>query len=299
MRTSTQANGSGETGALRSEGFVGNLSQAALKALDSIKFEAGYPEGSTLFTEGETARGVMLLYQGRAKISMTSIEGKVLILRVARPGEVLGLDAVISDRPCQAAVETLEPCQVVFLRREDFLSFLRAHGEASLAAAKQLAQTYETACEQVRSIGLSAAVPEKLARFLLDWTVEGRQTAEGVRSVINLTHEEIGQMIGSSRETVTRTLSDFRARRLATIKGAMVTVPNRSALATFERLEQAARRGRSHGRNPELASGRLERSASVMANSLADLPSSTRPVMVAALPFFSCGDRLPACAKKA
>jgi len=78
MRTSTDVRRSREscqTSPVRNDGFICNLSQAALEALDSIKFEAGYPEGSRLFAEGETARGVMVLCKGRVKISMTSIQG--------------------------------------------------------------------------------------------------------------------------------------------------------------------------------------------------------------------------------
>jgi CRP/FNR family cyclic AMP-dependent transcriptional regulator len=220
-----------QTCTLRGDGFFCNLSQNALKALDAIKFSTSYPSGAVLFAEGDAARGVMVLCKGRVKISMTSIDGKTLILRVARAGEVLGLHSVVSSKACQATVETLELSQVNFFRREDFLRFLREHGEASLMAAQHLSKSYEIACDQVRSIGLSNSAPEKLARFLLDWSAQGPQQAgPGVRAVLTLTHEEIGQMIGTSRETVTRTLGDFKAQRLACLKGAVLNIPDRAAL---------------------------------------------------------------------
>lgn len=235
MRTGigSEKNESCQTCSLRGNGFFCNLSQNALKALDAIKFSTSYPSGAVLFAEGEQARGVMVLCKGRVKISMTSSEGKTLILRVARAGEVLGLHSVVSNKDCQATVETLELSQVNFFRREDFLRFLREHGEASLMAAQHLSRSYEIACDQVRSIGLSNSAPEKLARFLLDWTAQGQQQQAGpsVRVVLTLTHEEIGQMIGASRETVTRTLGEFKAQRLACLKGAVLNIPDRSALA--------------------------------------------------------------------
>ena len=99
-------------------------------------------------------------------------------------------------------------------------------------AAQHLSKSYEIACDQVRSIGLSNSAPEKLARFLLEWTAQGQQQpGPGVRAVLTLTHEEIGQMIGASRETVTRTLGEFKAQRLACLKGAVLNIPDRSALA--------------------------------------------------------------------
>lgn len=221
-----------QTCALRGDGFFCNLSQNALKALDAIKFSTGYPAGAVLFAQGEAALGVMVLCKGLVKTSMTSSEGKTIILRVSSAGEVLGLHSVVSNKPCQATIVTLEPSRVNFVRRDDFLKFLREHSEAALMAAQHLSKSYEIACDQVRSIGLSSSAPEKLARFLLDWTAqETSQAGAGARAVMTLTHEEIGQMIGASRETVTRTLGDFKAQKLACLKGAVLSIPDRSALA--------------------------------------------------------------------
>jgi len=89
------------------------------------------------------------------------------------------------------------------------------------------------ACEQLRNVALSASVPEKLARLLLDWSEGGQTTDCGTRFRFSLTHEEIGEFIGASRETVTRTLSTFKHRRLVTCQGATLTIPNRTALATY------------------------------------------------------------------
>lgn len=227
---SLPVSGSCQACTLRRGGFFCDLSPAALRALGAIEFNTTYPQGAVLFAEGSAPRAVLVLCKGRVKISVTSSEGKTLILRVAKPGEVLGLHAVISNKPYQATAETLEPCQVNLLRRDDFLRFLRDHSEAALKLAQQLSSSYETACDQVRSIGLSNSAPEKLARFLLDWTAHGQETRQGVRAVLTLTHEEIGQMIGASRETVTRTLGQFKSRQLVTLKGSMMVVPDRSAL---------------------------------------------------------------------
>jgi CRP/FNR family transcriptional regulator, cyclic AMP receptor protein len=199
-------------------------------AMDSIGFAASYPKGSVLFTEGDTPHGVMVLCRGRVKVFMSSSEGRTLILRVAKPGEMLGLCGVISNRPRQATAETIEPCRVTFFRREDFLRLLREHGELSLRAAQQLSVSYATACEQARSIGLSGSAPKKLARFLLDWTSDGNANGPAARTLLTLTHEEIGQMISASRETVTRTLGDFKAQRLVNLKGSVLSIPDREAL---------------------------------------------------------------------
>lgn len=217
----------------KSESFFSNISGGALKALDHIKFTSGYPKGAVLFTEQETPRGVFILCKGRVKLSMTSSEGKSVILRIASPGEVLGLHAVVSNQPYQASAETLEPSEVNFVRRDDFLRFLRENPEASLRAAQQLSQNYHIACEQVRSIGLAHSAMGKLAGFLLLWSTKGQPTKQGTKVLLTLTHEEIGQMIGLSRETVTRTMGDFKRRQFLASKGATVVIQNKGALEQF------------------------------------------------------------------
>ena len=214
----------------KSDKFFCGLPEAALKMLDRIKFTSGYPKGAVLFSEQEAPRGVFILCKGRAKLSMTSSEGKSVILRLADPGEVLGLHAVVSNQPYQASAETLESCEVIFIRREDFLRLLRESPEASLHAAQQLSQSYQMACEQVRSLGLAHSAMGKLAGFLLLWASKGQPAKEGTRVLLTLTHEEIGQMIGLSRETVTRTMGDFKRRQWVGTRGATLVIHNKGAL---------------------------------------------------------------------
>lgn len=218
---------------LKSEGFFCKLSAKPSKAFEAIKFTTAYPEAAVLFVEGQPARGVFMLCRGRVKMSITSSDGKALILRIVGPGEVLGLNAAVSGRPYEMTVETLEPCQVNFVKREDFLRFLAEHSEASIRAAQQLSGNYHAACEQIRALGLSQSAPEKLARFLLDWSGKGQATAQGIRVKLALTHEEIAQTIGSSRETVTRTLGDFKSKQLAFVKGSTLVIQNKLALERF------------------------------------------------------------------
>src|SRR5579884_1357140 len=109
-----------QNGLLKSDNFFHNLSSGTLKALEGITFTSSYPKGAILFVEEESPRGVFILSKGRVKLSMTSSEGKSVILRIAEPGEVLGLHAVVSNQPYQASAETLEPCEASFVRQEDF-----------------------------------------------------------------------------------------------------------------------------------------------------------------------------------
>ncbi len=235
MRTSYgfEMTGGCQSCAIKGDGFFCNLPEAALKAFDAISFSAAYPSGAVLFSEQERPRGAFLLCKGRVKLSITSSDGKMVILRIVNAGEVMGLHAVVSGKSYQATAETLEPSQTSFVRRDDFLRFLRQHPEASLRAAEQLSENYQAACQQVRSLGLSHSATGKLAGLLLEWASAGRPAQQENRVKFTLTHEEIGQLVGLSRETVTRTLSEFRHRRLVSVKGSTLVIQDRPALQAF------------------------------------------------------------------
>jgi len=149
---------------LRPDRMFCDLPADALQAFDSIKFISLVPRGETLFSEGRTPRGVFILCNGRAKLSVCSDNGKRLMLRVAGPGEVLGLSASMSGKPYEVTAEMLDSSQVAFVRRKALLRFLREHSEACLQVVHLLSQDVHTAYDRVRSIGLSRSRRPKLVR---------------------------------------------------------------------------------------------------------------------------------------
>ena len=215
---------------LRSSGFFCDLPVETLADLEKIKHSSAHSTGSILFVEGQETRGVFVICTGRVKLSLNSREGKTLIVRLALPGDILGLRSAISGTPYELTAETLQPSQVEFIRKDDFAKFLETHGDACLNAAKHLSTACDSAYETIRSLGLTHSVAERLARLLLEWSEDGEHTKEGIRVAVALTHLEIAQLIGTTRETVTRTLSDFRKRNIAEMRGATVIIHDRIAL---------------------------------------------------------------------
>jgi CRP/FNR family transcriptional regulator len=212
-----------------------NLAPVALQRLSEITAAATYPKGATLFVEGQASRGVFILCAGHVKLSTSSSDGRTLILRICEPGDLLGLPATISGRPYEVTADVIEPTQANFISRTDFLNFLRDHGEAALRVAQELSETYQTAFAEMRTIGLSHSAREKLARFILDWSAHHPSGNGAIKFNLTLTHEEIAQMIGASRETVTRILADFKRNNFLQIKGSGVTIKDKRGL---ERLLQ-------------------------------------------------------------
>jgi CRP/FNR family transcriptional regulator, cyclic AMP receptor protein len=215
---------------LKGTGYFCHLTLEATKEFESIKYSSIYPAGSMLFLENEPARGIYLLCSGDVKLSVSSPGGKTLILRIAKPGDILGLTANMSAAPYEASAETLHPCQVAFIRREDFSNFVNKYPEVYQAIIHQMSGQYTLACEQLRTVGLSTSAHEKVARLLLHWSYEGRQTTEGTEIKVPLTHEQIAECVGSTRETVTRTLSEFKSKHFVMFKGATMTITNPAAL---------------------------------------------------------------------
>jgi CRP/FNR family transcriptional regulator len=217
----------------REERLFCNLPPSGLEKLAAITSAASYPKGATLFVEGQSPRGVFILCTGRVKLSTSSADGKTLILRISEPGEVLGLPATVTGKPYELTADVIEPTQANFITRQNFLLFLREHGEAALRVAQQLGETYHSAIAEMRTIGFSHSVTEKLARFLLDLIADNDVIKGEVKVTLTLTHEEIAQMIGSSRETVTRLFGEFKKKQLLQVRGSTLVIKNK---AGFESL---------------------------------------------------------------
>ncbi|HEY4900675.1 MAG TPA: Crp/Fnr family transcriptional regulator [Terriglobales bacterium] len=214
---------------LCSEGFFCRLPKEEMEAFQKIKFTLAYPAGATLFVEGQTCRGIYILCKGRVKLSATSSQGQTLIFKIARPGDVLGLNATVSGTPHNTTGETGQACQLNFVKQAEFLQFLSEHRGASMQAAIHLSRECQQAYQQLRSFVMRSA-PERIARLMLDWSLPGAgmDTPHGIK--VALTHDEIGQIIGMSRETVTRTLADFRKQHIAVLHGSTLLIQNMSAL---------------------------------------------------------------------
>ncbi|HXA85716.1 MAG TPA: Crp/Fnr family transcriptional regulator [Candidatus Dormibacteraeota bacterium] len=216
--------------------FQGNLPFARLKDEALAHFEAIAPEvsrsrGEALFVEGETPRFVFLICSGRIKLSVSSREGRTAILRIAGPGEILGISAAMSASAHETTAEAVELCRVKAIRVSDFLHLLQKFPEASAEATNCLLREYRVVLNNVCRLALPNTVAGRLASLLLEWLESPRATAANDRRfIVALTQEEIASMTNTSRETVSRVLHQFQQDKLIRIKGASVTILQPQAL---------------------------------------------------------------------
>ncbi len=206
------------------------LSPEALQEFSKLRHPSIFPAGAVLLAEAQPPRGIYVVCSGRVKLSTMSREGRVLILRVAGPGEVLGLSAVMTGSACELTAETVEPCHVSFVERIRLREFLVRYPEAGVRCAEAVSREFQAAFQDVHDLVLARTSTEKLARLLLSWSEAPEAGEAEARLDSGLTHEEMAQMIGSSRETVTRLLGELRRKSLIRRDGPALIIQDRRAL---------------------------------------------------------------------
>jgi len=215
----------------RSGRFFCDLDSATLQQFEKLGFTNVYPPASILFSEGQLPHGIFLICSGSVKLSISTGDGRTLISRITAAGEVLGLSSALTGHAFKATAETLEVSRIHFVRRDDFLRFLLNNQGISANAVRQLSHECEADADHIRALGLAQSAAEKLANLLLKWcTRHGKNTKDGIRVQMLMTHEDISQLIGTSRETVTRMLKDFREKKIISVRGSSLTVHDREAL---------------------------------------------------------------------
>lgn len=195
-----------------------------------------HPRGKVLFAEGELSRGVFILRAGRAAVSISSSEGRMVILRIAQPGDVLGLNSVLCNLPYNTTVKTIQSCRTDFIPRTDLVALMQKSQPAAQAIAQILSREMAELTARARSLLLPQTAPEKLAKLLLEWCNGDRQGQ--TRIAKSFTQEEIAQMICSSRETVTRIFANLNRRGIIRVTADSILISDPVALQKIAVVEK-------------------------------------------------------------
>ncbi len=209
--------------------FFCGFSESMLASLDQVSHKSTLPAGAILFVEGQAPRGIFIICAGRVNLSITSREGKILILKTAYAGEALGLSACISGMGYEVTAEIATPCQVNFVNRVHFLELMQVHSELGIHTAQCLSRDFRSAHHDIHDLVLTRSSAGKLARLLLSQSPFDETETES-RIHATMTHEEMAQRIGASRETVTRLLSHLRKKHLVRLDGPTMVIRDRSGL---------------------------------------------------------------------
>ena len=230
--------------------FLRCLTAKGIEDFEAIAWLNSFPVGRVLFTEGQALEGVFILLQGEVKLSVASFGGKRFIVRIAQPGEILGLASAFSGNSSEMTAEALHHCDTAHLRREDFLALLDRYPQVHHVAARELSLYYEQACVRLRTMGVASVVTAKLARLLLEWSPEGKLEEQGSLIRMVLTHSEIGECIRTTRETVTRVLRQFQRQAIVGMHGSTLEIIDRPALEECAGVSGVALRAHKSGATP-------------------------------------------------
>ena len=210
----------------RRPGWFCSLGSAVLADLELATTTISLPAQASLFVQGEEARCLYLICNGYLKLTTGRPEDRQMIVRVAGPGSVLGLYAVLSHGLYEVSAESLTNAQLRPVERERFLNFLRSHKEAQMRAVQCICQEYRFALQDACRIALAETVAARLGRLLLELSHQIGEHLDGgeFRFPLLLTHEEMASMTCTTRETVTRTLGQFRKDGWVSIEDSLVTL---------------------------------------------------------------------------
>ena len=206
-----------------------SLGQESRAFLESNSIGMEYPRGRVLFREGDRSHAVFVLCSGKVKISTSSKDGRIMILRIADAGDVLGMSSALTNGEHEVTAEVLEPCRVRLLSLKNLTNMLQQCGDASMGAAKALAEDYRAAFDGARLMAFPGSPAGRLAQLILNWATDSKKNSSAFITM-PLTHEELASMTATTRETVTRTLSRFRKEKIIAIKGVALTVLQPRAL---------------------------------------------------------------------
>jgi CRP/FNR family transcriptional regulator, dissimilatory nitrate respiration regulator len=196
-----------------------DLPAAQIRKIAAVAEKRDFEPGAEVFSEGDPAQGLYVLVTGRVKIFKLSAQGREQILNVLGPGQTLGEAVVFAGTAFPAHAEALQPVQTLYLPRPKFVALLSREPRIALGLLSVMARRLQYFARMVDELSLQD-VPARLARYLVERRIEGRQDT----ITLGLKKVELAQRLGTVPETLSRALSKLTQRGLIRVKGARIEV---------------------------------------------------------------------------
>jgi len=209
---------------LQSIPLFSKVSRADLEALASRLIERRYPKQSTIVEEGLAGDYMYVIREGRVKVVKSSDDGREKIMDFLEEGSFFGEMSLLDQQPRSASVETLGPVRLLALSRTDFLDVLRRSPDLALAVIHVLTQRLRETDEQASSMSFQRV--KERTRGLFERIARDPAPGETSRTTPTLTHQQIADMIGTSRETVTRVIKQLKDDGWLAQAGKRYIIPN-------------------------------------------------------------------------
>jgi CRP/FNR family cyclic AMP-dependent transcriptional regulator len=221
-----------QTSFFRKFPLFADLDDRELAEIARVAKPARYPAGDVVFYADQIGDVFYLITEGQVKVTMTSPEGKEIILSVMGPGDFFGEMALLDDEPRSATVIATEALEVMSIWRKDFLEILSENHSIAKKILAELSRRLRAASSRIESLA-TMDVYGRLARFFMDLARDsGVSLDTGYVAVTRPTHQAIANMIGTSRETVSRIVHDLMRRGLLMSEGKTIYL-KKTALEQF------------------------------------------------------------------
>lgn len=218
---------------LKEVALFSGLDPEELRQVAKIAMERRYRKGMVIFVEGEPGEAVFFVKSGKVKLSKPAADGREQILALLQPGEIFAEVVLFDEGPYPATAEAIEDTVVGMIRNKDMEKLVRNNPEISLKMLKVMNQKLRHAQTLIRDLALKDT-SGRLAGMLLKLAAEyGQRTEDGIRISLPLTRQEIANLIGTSRETVTRLLSEFQRARVLEINRQEIVILDAKKLRSW------------------------------------------------------------------
>lgn len=211
------------------------LDERELASVAAMAKSRRFNRDDVVFYEDETGDVFFLIREGKVKVTMISPEGKEIILSMMGPGDFFGEMALLDDAPRSATIVAMEPLELLTLWRSDFLQLLSENSAIAKKVLAEMSRRLRSASNRIESLA-TLDVYGRLARFFIDLArSEGKELPNGYIAVTRPTHQAIANMIGTSRETVSRLIQELMERKLLLSEGKTVYLRK----ASIDQLQEA------------------------------------------------------------
>ncbi|MES2810880.1 MAG: Crp/Fnr family transcriptional regulator [Bacteroidota bacterium] len=204
------------------------LSKDELLKMADCKTSYTIKKGETIFEEGETTNGVFCVKDGVCKMTKLSANGKDQIVKLAKPGELLGQRSMISDEPANLSAVALEDMEVCFVPKSEIMQFFNQNNQFSMNMMKTICGDLKDADDHMVSMA-QKSVKERLAETLI-YLEDSFGTNEDGSLRLQFSREELAGMIGTATESCIRLLSEFNKNGWVDLTGKKITLKNKSQL---------------------------------------------------------------------
>jgi CRP-like cAMP-binding protein len=206
--------------------IFGGLNQNEYATIHDLMKKKSFKRDDVIFSQEEMGDSLFIIVNGRIKVALYSETGKELILSILKSGDFFGEMSLLDGEPRSANIIAVEDSTLLILERKDFISYLEKSPSLSLKILKIMSKRLRITDEQIGSLAL-LDVYGRIARFLINVAkTDGKKVDEGIIIEPKLTHQEIAGMVGTSRETVSRTLSDLQKKGLLIFKEKHILIKN-------------------------------------------------------------------------